>query len=260
MRVPWTPAWLGLALLGCGGAAATTPVAPTPVEDAAPIDPDDDGDDGEDDDGVELVSDRGRIDPEVAAARVAPHAAALNDCYTQNLARRRWLGGTVELTWVVAVDGKLSGVRLSQSDLGAWPIERCLLEVAAGVNFGKPQGHGPAEVTFPVSFAGGGAAVGWDDDQAQAAVGGKPSELRACAKPGGGDPYDVAITIYVGTLGAVGRLRRAAAAGPGLGRLRGGQDRGLEAARSARQDRQAAVHLQPGRDRRRRWMSPCTSS
>jgi hypothetical protein len=203
MRVPWTPAWLGLALLGCGGAAATTPVAPTPVEDAAPLDPDDDGDDGEDDDGVELVSDRGRIDPEVAAARVAPHAAALNDCYTQNLARRRWLGGTVELTWVVAVDGKLSGVRLSQSDLGAWPIERCLLEVAAGVNFGKPQGHGPAEVTFPVSFAGGGAAVGWDDDQAQAAVGGKPSELRACAKPGGGDPYDVAITIYVGTRGAV---------------------------------------------------------
>jgi hypothetical protein len=114
------------------------------------------------------------------------------------------LGGTVELTWVVAVDGKLSGVRLSQSDLGAWPIERCLLEVAAGVNFGKPQGHGPAEVTFPVTFAGGSAPrSAWDEDQGLRAVGGKAKDLAACAKPGGGDPANVTITIYVGTRGAV---------------------------------------------------------
>ena len=203
MRPPWTTGWFALAVLGCGGAAAPAPVAPAAVEDAAASDPDDDGDGGDDDDGVELVSDRGRIDPELAAARVAPHAAALDACYTEQLARRRWLGGTVELTWVVAVDGELAGVRLSQSDLGAWPIERCLLEVAAGVRFGKPQGHGPAEVTFPVSFAGGGAAVAWDDEQARAAVGAKPSELRACAKPGGGDPFNVAITLYLGTRGAV---------------------------------------------------------
>ena len=75
--------------------------------------------------------------------------------------------------------------------------------MAAGVAFGKPQGRGKAEVTFPLAFSGGSAAMPWDDTQAARAVGGKPSELAACAKAGGGDPANVTITIYVGARGKV---------------------------------------------------------
>ena len=35
------------------------------------------------------------------------------------------------------------------------------------------------------------------------AIGGKPVELAACAKPGGGDPANVAVTVYVGPRGKV---------------------------------------------------------
>jgi TonB family protein len=188
-------------LAGCGGATKPAPVDPgppvdLPVADAGP-------DAGSDNDDLEIVSTVGKFDPDEATARFAPHVAALDACYTDQLARRRWLGGTVELTWAVTADGVLEHVRLTRSDLGAWPIERCLLQVAQAVSFGKPHGHGKAEVTFPVSFAGGSAALAWDEDQALRAVGGKAKELAACARPGGGDPANVTVTIYVGTRGKV---------------------------------------------------------
>ena len=193
---------LVLALAACGG-------PPTPAAEPAPTrrvvedstDASDDSGDGEDD-GLELVSDRGRVDPDVAAQKIGPHAEALNACYADRLQRRKWLGGSVELTWDLAADGTLVGVRVGHSDLGAWPIEKCLLAVARGVGFGQPIG-GKADVTFPVSFSAGSMALGWDDDQAVRAVGGKPVELGGCAKVGGGDPSNVTVTVYVGTRGKV---------------------------------------------------------
>lgn len=193
---------LVLGLAACGGSGKPSTATPTAPTDAAIAD-DEPEPDAAEDDGVELVSDRGRIDPDVATAKVATHAAALDACYSDQLGRRRWLGGQVELTWQVAADGALTSVHVARSDLGAWPIEKCLLEVAAGVAFGKPEGRGKAEVTFPLAFSGGSAAVAWDETQAARAVGGKPSELAACAKAGGGDPANVTITIYVGTRGKV---------------------------------------------------------
>lgn len=203
----WT---FALALLaGCGG-KSPPPAAPPapPVTDATADEPDPEPED----DGLELVSDRGRVDPEVAAARIGPHAAALNACYADRLERRRWLGGQVELTWDVAADGALTGVRVGRSDLGAWPVEKCLLEVARSVSFGKPIGGKAADVTFPVMFSAGSAALAWDEDQAIRAVGGKYKDLAACAK-NGGDPENVTITIYVGTRGKVQSVGFAAPAG-----------------------------------------------
>lgn len=190
-----------VAVAACGSASKPPPAEPTPPPDARIIE--DSQADPPEDDGVELVSTRGKFDPDEAAARFAPHADALNACYTDRLERRRWLGGTVELTWAVKADGALESVRLDKSDLGAWPIEQCLLQVAQAVSFGKPHGNGGASVTFPVSFAGGGAAVAWDEDQAVRAVGGKAKDLAACAKAAAGDPANVTVTIYVGTRGKV---------------------------------------------------------
>lgn len=192
---------LALALAGCGGSSKPAPIEPGPAVDEPVADAG--ADEPPEDEDLEIVSTVGKFDPDEATAKFAPHVPALNACYTDQLARRRWLGGTVELTWVVAQDGTLEHVRLSRSDLGAWPIEQCLLQVAQGVAFGKPHGHGKAEVTFPVTFAGGSAALAWDEDQGLRAVGGKAKDLAACAKAAGGDPANVTITIYVGTRGKV---------------------------------------------------------
>lgn len=208
MRGGRTLAALLLAACGSNTAPRAAETTPAPAERRIVEEPDD----GEEDDGVEILSDRGRVDPDVAAQKIGPHAEALNACYADRLARRRWLGGQVELTWQLAADGSLLGVRVGQSDLGAWPVEKCLLGVARGVSFGKPIG-GKADVTFPVSFSAGSAALPWDEDQTVRAVGGKPGELRTCAKAGGGDPSNVTITVYVGTRGQVQSVGFAAPGG-----------------------------------------------
>jgi len=189
-----------IALAACGGAKPPTPIVaePPPADDSG--NPDDADDDDEDDD-VEIVSTRGKIDPDVVTRAIQPHAGALEACYADHVGRRRWLGGGIELSWDVAADGAITSVRLTQSDLGAWAVEKCVLDIARQLSFGKPKG-GKAHVTTPLSFSAGSGAVLWSEDQAVRAVGGKPKELAQCASDGG-DPTNVTVTIYVGTRGKV---------------------------------------------------------
>jgi hypothetical protein len=172
----------GLALAGCGGAKPAEPpqVSPrlltrTPVADT--------------DDGVEVVSGKGHIEPAAVEAGLAPHRDALSRCYTQRVGKRRWLGGRLSLRWEVAADGAIEHLVLADSDLGAWPIEKCVLEAAREASFGKPVG-GPAEVSLPLEFSPTGrpaSPVIWDDDQSLRAVGGQLVGLDACAEGKAGD-------------------------------------------------------------------------
>ncbi|HVK72320.1 MAG TPA: AgmX/PglI C-terminal domain-containing protein [Kofleriaceae bacterium] len=187
-----------LAAVACGGPSRPAPAEPTEpaADDGASVA------DSEEDDDLEIVSTRGKIDPDVVSRALQPHAATLEGCYADQVGRRRWLGGGVEVTWDVAADGAITGVRLSSSDLGAWAIEKCVLDVARRLSFGKPSG-GKASVTTPLSFSAGSGAVAWDEDQALRAVGGKPKDLARCAAKGSSDPTNVKITMYVGTRGKV---------------------------------------------------------
>jgi len=185
----------------CGGKNKQEPIVATPPpaldngeRDATPT---------EEDDGVEIVSTRGKIDPDAVTRAIEPHAGAIEACYTSNVGRRKWMGGGVELRWDVAADGVLSQVRLTRSDLGAWAIEKCVLDIARGLSFGKPKG-GKAHVSAPLSFSLGSGAVEWSEDQAVRAVGGKFKDLAECAKTAEtSDPTNVTVTIYVGTRGKV---------------------------------------------------------
>lgn len=197
---------------GCGGGAPapTTPLVreapPTPdpaPDQVARVDDPGPGDgDGPDEDGLDVSSTRGSVDPTVVSARLQPRAPAIEACYASQVGRRKWLGGGVELTWDVAADGAIRSVALATSDLGAWPIEKCVLGVARTVSFGVPRGNKPARVTAPVSFSSGSGAVRWDQARAEKAVGPRLAKLAACAA-GGVAPTDVTITMYLGTRGKV---------------------------------------------------------
>jgi hypothetical protein len=189
------------AVAACGGSQKPEPIVaePPPVDDG--------GDSGspasEEEDGVEIVSTRGKIDPDAVTRAIEPHASAIEACYADNVGRRKWLGGGVELRWDVAADGALTQVRLTQSDLGAWAIEKCVLDIARSLDLGKPKG-GKAHVSAPLSFSLGSGAMVWDEDQAIRAVGGKFKELGECARTAKTpDPTNVTVTIYVGTRGKV---------------------------------------------------------
>jgi hypothetical protein len=185
----------GVVTGACGGKAS--PVAKPEPEVSAkattrvPVEED------ENEDGVQFMSSRGHMDPKVVEQGIAPHTQALSDCYTTNLNKRRWLGGHVVLHWDIKADGTVTAVRLAESDLGAWPIEKCLLEVARAAEFDKPIG-GDADFQLPLDFTARGRLTSWDDDQALRAVGGQLVKLDACATKKVPSPSDVTVTLYVG--------------------------------------------------------------
>jgi hypothetical protein len=157
-------------------------------------------DDTDADDGVTFVHARGHMEKEAVEAGLEPHKQELADCYTNQVGRRRWLGGHVKIHWDIAKDGAITAVRLaSESDLGAWPIEKCLLGVARAATFDKPVG-GDADFDLPLDFTAKGAVLPWDEDRGVKAVGKQLVKLDACGKPEG-IPEDVVITVYVGPHG-----------------------------------------------------------
>jgi hypothetical protein len=142
------------------------------------------------------------MDPTAVNAGLTAHRAALTECYTQNVGNRRWLGGRVLVRWDIAADGKIIRVLLTASDLGAWPIEKCVLDVARTATFGKPIG-GAAELTLPLEFTASIQPPQWDMLASARAVGGQLLKLADCARTDKRArlPNEVAITVYVGPHG-----------------------------------------------------------
>jgi len=193
-------------LVACGGEAAHP--APAPAAPVAELDPDED---------VTVTSAKGHLDPAAVEAGLAPHRAALTSCYTERVGKRRWLGGHVILRWEVAADGTVVRVLLADSDLGAWPIEKCVLDIARAATFGRPIG-GAAELTLPREFSTKGQPALWDVEQSARAVGGQLVKLAACARARPGTraaaPDEVAITLYVGPHGRAQSVGFASATTP----------------------------------------------
>jgi hypothetical protein len=194
-------------MLACGGGGASKPVTPTGPDPTRPTrTPIEDSSDDETEDGVEIVSTRGHMEPATVEAGLAPHKESLSDCYMSKVGKRRWLGGKVAIHWDISKSGEVTAVKLVESDLGAWPIEKCLLETARAATFGKPKG-GDADFMIPLEFAAKGRAAIWDEDAALRAVGGQLAKLDECIKPPKGknikipQPDDVTITVYVGPAG-----------------------------------------------------------
>lgn len=184
-------------VLGCGGAPPPPPkpVEPPPEPRAkrVPIE------DTEPEDGVTIINAHGHMEPAAVEAGIKPHADELSSCYMTKVGRRRWLGGHVQLHWDIKKDGTVTSVKLAESDLGAWPIEKCLLEVARAATFDKPVG-GDADFALPLDFSARGGTTVWDEDQGLRAIGGQLAKLDACGKTEG-LPDDVTITVYVGPHG-----------------------------------------------------------
>jgi hypothetical protein len=199
MRWKRTSAAFVGALVGvaCGGAKPAPVAQPAPAPKPTRVIVED----KEPDEGVTIVRGHGHVDePE---RKLSPLHAELSQCYTTRVGARRWLGGRVELHWEIAADGTIAKVVLARSDLGAWPIEKCLVEVARTAAFGKPVG-GAADVSLPLEFTAPASAEEWDDDRIDKALGkvlGKQlAKLDACGKTEP-PPDDVTITMYVGTRG-----------------------------------------------------------
>lgn len=166
-----------LLLVACGGSK------PPPAEPVAPVEkkvtrvPIETGED-EPEDGVTFVKTKGAMSKESIEAGLAPHQQAMMDCYTTKVGKRRWLGGEVRLLWEIKADGSIKSVKVD-SNLGAWDVEKCLLDIAWAATFDRPSG-GDAEFDVPLNFNATRSTAIWDEDQALRAVGGQLAKLDEC--------------------------------------------------------------------------------
>jgi TonB family protein len=198
----------------CGGSSAPPPKKPDPQplqRTRIPIEEPDE-DEGPQD-GVQIQSTKGHMEMATIEAGIEPHKQTLSDCYMTKVGKRKWLGGRVALHWDINKAGEITAVKLAESDLGNYAIEKCLLEAARAATFGKPVG-GDADFSIPLDFSAKGRLLSWDEDQALRAVGGQLASLDECAHPDtagqkkGGKrkpstkratlPDDVVVTMYVG--------------------------------------------------------------
>jgi TonB family protein len=220
-----------LFLVACGGNPPPPPEAPPPPAPKrvtrVPIETSDD----EPEDGVTFVKTKGTISPEAIQAALEPHQQAMMECYTTRIGKRRFLGGEVRLLWSIKADGSVKSVKIDSS-LGAWDIEKCLLDIAWNATFDRPSGGGSADFDLPFTFKATRSAKIWDEDMALRAVGGQLALLDECPsddplhkktkkgarrppkhkhkpveepavpeRPEPRPPRNVTITMYVGPLG-----------------------------------------------------------
>lgn len=204
--------WVGLALLlaACGGSAPDTeePAGGRGGSGATPGA--DDGDDSEPDD-IEVQGTKGTFLPGQIEEAIEPHGGALNACYQSFSKKTKYVGGKLELKYVVGKDATLRHVQVAQSDLGSWTVEKCILDVARQVSFPAPKG-GDAEFTVPLDFTSPRSPDWWDESRADAEVGDVVSQLAEC-----GAADAVMVTLYVGPRGKVTSVGFASAAATPLG-------------------------------------------
>jgi TonB family protein len=165
----------------------------------------DDGDD-EDPDDIEVEGLKGRLEQHQIEAGLEPHRTGLARCYQRQVKKASYLGGVVTLKVVVDSKGAVGLAQISESTLGSWPVEKCVLEIARAMTFDPPKGGDrQADFTLPLDFSGGrGRVVWWEEERVEAHVSQKRAGLDECAdKSGAARPSNVVVTIYLGNRGAV---------------------------------------------------------
>jgi TonB family protein len=148
-----------------------------------------------------------------AAVQRALDAAAgdLQACYGSGAGGLRYVGGHVRVLARVDAKGRVKRTEVADSDLGSWPVERCLLEVARKLALPAPKG-GEAVVEIPLDFQPAAPA----DELPGAAARAAAAKLRAIYRCPGG-PKSVPVTLYVAAGGAVTSAGFAGIASPTWG-------------------------------------------
>lgn len=162
-------------------------------------------DESEGDEGMQVEGLRGKLDPHDIKAGIQPHQRELSACYQDRVSGFRYLNGDVEMKVVVREDGSVERAHVLESSLGAWPVEKCLLEAVRAIEFPEPEGNAEAHFTLPLSFdSGRGSVIWWEAARAEEEVAELTEELGGCAEEAEtAAPRDVWVTMYVGRRGKV---------------------------------------------------------
>jgi hypothetical protein len=145
----------------------------------------------------------GVIASEAAQEAVMKRWSALTRCYGDAGEAMTFAGGAVTLRFVVKPDGSTSDVRVADSRLGNFAVERCLITVGRTVAFPRPEGGAEATVDYTLEFRSTGETPVMELATAPVAAE-LPSLMAnvavACPNLGADE---LSMTLYIGPRGAV---------------------------------------------------------
>lgn len=139
------PLIIALLLGGCGPSTSPRPDEPVDFEHKPP--PDDPGPGNANDFAVEGLT--GRISEFAIQGVMETHMAGFNNCFKQ--VGGSFVSGEVQLSFEVNTDGRVKVVFVSQSSLGSFAVEDCLVQTARFLEFPPPEG-GPARFIYPFTW------------------------------------------------------------------------------------------------------------
>ncbi len=73
-------------------------------------------------------------------------------CYERAGKAQEYAGGRVLLRFMVAGDGRVDDVLVTESTLGNYAVERCVVDIGRHVVFDAPSGHRSTTFDYPIEF------------------------------------------------------------------------------------------------------------
>ena len=152
--------------------------------------------------GFALKHQIGALDDRDVDAALARHEPRLIACYERAGMLRKYVHGPVRLRFYVSGKGAVTDVRVIDSGLGNFTVERCLVDEGRRIVFPAPGGVRPTDFEYSLRFTASGEIdlVEWGADLIATELGQQSSRLAACGRLG---PKPVRAVLYIEPGGGV---------------------------------------------------------
>jgi hypothetical protein len=158
----------------------------------------------EKDEDVELDFDQGYFNQGDVNEILEQHTTRLTGCYERAGGATKFAGGIVKLRFLVGPDGVVRDVLVIDTEIGNYPVERCLVVEGRKIPFPKPGGGSGADFEYSLEFRSSKQThvVDWQKDVLRKRVLAKLPSLGRCGNPGLGD-RPVAAVAYISPRGSI---------------------------------------------------------
>src|SRR4051794_5862054 len=159
-----------------------------------------------DDDGLAIQRAKGALDQRDVDKVLDKQVQSLTPCYEHAGPAQKYAGGDVKLRFFVTSSGEVSNVLVTESAVGNFEVERCLVTEGRRLKFPPPEGGKATDFEYALRFqpSGNARVVEWDDGALARDVAQLSHHLATCGSLG---PKPVRAVVYIqpgGTVGSVG--------------------------------------------------------
>lgn len=136
-------------LVGCGGNEASKREPESAASAARPVKRAEARDERQ---AMHLDSELGVLETADVEATLQQHFEDIRSCYRRAGKAQRYAEGRVLLRFLIAGNGSSQDVWVTESTLGNYDVERCLVEVGRRITFRAPEGRKATTFDYPVEF------------------------------------------------------------------------------------------------------------